>query len=61
MEIFCDWAAAAALFYLAFVLELRSGGETPPGQPAGRRRYLTTPSSGELAVAYNFFGILPER
>ena len=23
--------------------------------------YLTTPSSGELAVAYNFFGMRPER
>jgi hypothetical protein len=23
--------------------------------------YRTTPSSGELAVAYNFFGMRPER
>ncbi len=28
---------------------------------AGRKRYLTMPSSGELAVAYSFFGMRPER
>ena len=31
------------------------------GEDVGATRYRTTPSSGELAVAYNFFGMRPAR
>ena len=36
----------------------RVGG---PGPPQSITSYRTTPSSGELAVAYNFFGMRPAR
>jgi len=44
-------------FVLRSVLCLCGAG----APPAFSRRYRTTPSSGELAVAYNFLGMRPER
>jgi hypothetical protein len=38
-----------------------SGPDPSTALRADCRRYRTTPSRGELAVAYNFLGMRPER
>jgi hypothetical protein len=47
-----------------FVLRVGAAGENATGTASADARatnYRTTPSRGELAVAYNFFGIRPDR